>query len=47
MAKFIVGLVIGLGCMYYIDHRSPTLEAKVKTEVTKRAPMVTQLTKRD
>ena len=47
MGKFIAGLIIGVCCMYYIDHRSPTLEAKVKTEVTKRAPMVTQLTRKD
>lgn len=47
MWKFIIGAVCGAGVLYYCQHRDLETEAKVKTEVTKRAPMVTQLGKHD
>lgn len=43
MMKFFVGALCGAGILYYAEHRQPETEAKIKTEVTKRAPMVTQL----
>lgn len=44
MIKFIAGCVVGAAVMFYAHHRSPETEAKVKTEVSKRAAQVTQLT---
>ena len=43
MMKFFVGALCGAAIVYYAGHRSPETEAKVKTEVTKRAPMITKL----
>jgi hypothetical protein len=43
MVKFLIGAVCGAGLLYYCQNRQPETEAKVKTEVTHRAAMITKI----
>lgn len=43
MMKFLIGALCGGLVVYYAEHRSLETEKQIKTEVNKRAPVITQL----